>query len=206
MGSQIIPVGTETSIVKISGFVGLPHHAKRRGYQQFFFVNGRNMRHPYFHKAVMSCYADLISSDVQPSYFINFEVEPSTIDVNIHPQKHEIKFENEQPIWQILTAAIKQALGKVNAAGAIDFDSTDAIPDLPVFLPDNNTIMPGIQTDPDYNPFDLKENDPEPVERIKVESSRLNSRIDGNGSRHLQEFRATGKSYTSLSQTNEMKP
>ena len=183
MGSQIIPVGTETSIVKISGFVGLPHHAKRRGYQQFFFVNGRNMRHPYFHKAVMSCYADLISSDVQPSYFINFEVEPSTIDVNIHPQKHEIKFENEQPIWQILTAAIKQALGKVNAAGAIDFDSTDAIPDLPVFLPDNNTIMPGIQTDPDYNPFDLKENDPEPVERIKVESSRLNSRIDGNGSR-----------------------
>lgn len=183
MGSQIIPVGTETSIVKISGFVGLPHHAKRRGYQQFFFVNGRNMRHPYFHKAVMSCYADLISSDVQPSYFINFEVEPSTIDVNIHPQKHEIKFENEQPIWQILTAAIKQALGKVNAAGAIDFDSTDVIPDLPVFLPDNNTIMPGIQTDPDYNPFDLKENDPEPVERIKVESSRLNSRIDGNGSR-----------------------
>ena len=101
----------------------------------------------------MSCYADLISSDVQPSYFINFEVEPSTIDVNIHPQKHEIKFENEQPIWQILTAAIKQALGKVNAAGAIDFDSTDAIPDLPVFLPDNNTIMPGIQTDPDYNPL-----------------------------------------------------
>ncbi len=183
MGSQIIPVGTETSIVKISGFVGLPHHAKRRGYQQFFFVNGRNMRHPYFHKAVMRCYAYLISSDVQPSYFINFEVEPSTIDVNIHPQKHEIKFENEQPIWQILTAAIKQALGKVNAAGAIDFDSTDAIPDLPVFLPDNNTIMPGIQTDPDYNPFDLKENDPEPVERIKVESSRLNSRIDGNGSR-----------------------
>ena len=183
MGSQIIPVGTETSIVKISGFVGLPHHAKRRGYQQFFFVNGRNMRHPYFHKAVMSCYADLISSDVQPSYFINFEYEPSTIDVNIPPQKKEIKFENEQPIWPILTAAIKQALGKVNAAGAIDFDSTDAIPDLPVFLPDNNTIMPGIQTDPDYNPFDLKENDPEPVERIKVESSRLNSRIDGNGSR-----------------------
>lgn len=157
IGAQIIPMGTETSIVKISGFIGLPHNAKRRGFQQFFFVNGRNMRHPYFHKAVMSCYAELISADVQPSYFINFEVDPATIDVNIHPQKHEIKFENEQPIWQILTAAIKQALGKVNAAGAIDFDHSDDIPDIPVFSPDNNTAMPGIQTDPDYNPFDLRE-------------------------------------------------
>ncbi len=174
IGSQIIPIGTETSMVKISGFVGLPHHAKRRGYQQFFFVNGRNMRHPYFHKAVMSCYADLISSEVQPSYFINFEVDPSTIDVNIHPQKHEIKFENEQPIWQILTAAIKQALGKVNAAGAIDFDSNDSIPDMPIFLPDKNTTMPGIQTDPTYNPFDLSENPKPRKEQSGVESSRIN--------------------------------
>lgn len=174
LGSQIIPVGTETSMVKISGFVGLPSHAKRRGFQQFFFVNGRNMRHPYFHKAVMSCYADLISSEVQPSYFINFEVDPSTIDVNIHPQKHEIKFENEQPIWQILTAAIKQALGKVNAAGAIDFDSTDSIPDMPVFLPDNNTVMPGIQTDPSYNPFDLREGSTKRKSENVVEPSKLN--------------------------------
>lgn len=175
LGSQIIPVGTETSMVKISGFIGLPNHAKKRGFQQFFFVNGRNMRHPYFHKAVMSCYADLISSEVQPSYFINFEVDPSTIDVNIHPQKHEIKFENEQPIWQILTAAIKQSLGKVNAAGAIDFDSPDAIPDMPVFLPDNNTVMPGIQTDPAYNPFDLREGNFSKREEGVVEPSRLNS-------------------------------
>lgn len=175
LGSQIIPVGTETSMVKISGFIGLPSHAKKRGFQQFFFVNGRNMRHPYFHKAVMSCYAELISSEVQPSYFINFEVDPSTIDVNIHPQKHEIKFENEQPIWQILTAAIKQSLGKVNAAGAIDFDSPDAIPDMPVFLPDNNTIMPGIQTDPSYNPFDLREGNAARREEGVVEPSRLNS-------------------------------
>lgn len=175
LGSQIIPVGTETSMVKISGFIGLPSHAKKRGFQQFFFVNGRNMRHPYFHKAVMNCYADLISSEVQPSYFINFEVDPSTIDVNIHPQKHEIKFENEQPIWQILTAAIKQSLGKVNAAGAIDFDSPDAIPDMPVFLPDNNTVMPGIQTDPAYNPFDLREGNFSKREQGVVEPSRLNS-------------------------------
>lgn len=158
VGAQIIPVATETTIVKISGFVGLPQHARKRGAQQFFFVNGRNMRHPYFHKAVMSCYSELISADVQPSYFINFEVDPATIDVNIHPQKHEIKFENEQPIWQILTAAVKQALGKVNAAGAIDFDSPEGIPDIPVFMPDMSTDMPGIQTDTAYNPFDITEN------------------------------------------------
>lgn len=153
IGAQIIPVGTETSMVKISGFVGLPQHARRRNIPQYFFVNGRNMRHPYFHKAVLSCYSELISPDVQPVYFISFEVDPATIDVNIHPQKHEIKFENEQPIWQILTAAVKQALGKVNAAGAIDFDSTDDIPDIPVFMPDNSSPNPGIDTDPMYNPF-----------------------------------------------------
>ena len=172
VSSQIIPVGTETSMVKISGFIGLPQHAKRRGFNQYFFVNGRNMRHPYFHKAVMSCYADLISADVQPSYFINFEVDPATIDVNIHPQKHEIKFENEQPIWQILTAAIKQALGRVNAAGAIDFDSSDAIPDIPIFLPDNNIEMPGIETDPNFNPFDFREGEDEPTE---TRPSKMNS-------------------------------
>lgn len=175
IGAQIVPLGTETSMVKISGFIGLPHNAKRRGYQQFFFVNGRNMRHPYFHKAVMSCYSDLIAPDVQPSYFINFEVDPSTIDVNIHPQKHEIKFENEQPIWQILTAAIKQALGKVNAAGAIDFDSTDVIPDIPVFLPDDNTTMPEILTDPHYNPFDVGSEVKTKTASTGIESSKLNN-------------------------------
>ncbi len=153
LGAQIIPIATETSVVKISGFVGLPSHAKKRGVPQYFFVNGRNMRHPYFHKAVLSCYSELISPEAQPAYFISFDVDPATIDVNIHPQKHEIKFENEQPIWQILTAAVKQALGKVNAAGAIDFDAPDAVPDIPVFLPDPSEKMPAIDTDPSYNPF-----------------------------------------------------
>ncbi len=153
IGSQIIPINTETAMVKISGFVGLPQHARRRGAPQYFFVNGRNMRHPYFHKAVLSCYSELISADVQPIYFINFEVDPSTIDVNIHTQKHEIKFENEQPIWQILTAAVKQSLGKVNAAGAIDFDS-EFIPDIPIFLPDPTAQMPEIAIEKDYTPFE----------------------------------------------------
>ncbi|MDE6289123.1 MAG: DNA mismatch repair protein MutL, partial [Muribaculaceae bacterium] len=127
-------------------------HARRRGAPQYFFVNGRNMRHPYFHKAVISCYSELIPADMQPIYFIDLEVDPSTIDVNIHPQKHEIKFENEQHIWQILSAAVKQALGKINASGAIDFD-VDTMPDIPVFMPDREAQMPGIATEESYNPF-----------------------------------------------------
>lgn len=149
---QLIPIETETSLVKINGFVSLPENARRRGTLQFFFVNGRNMRHPYFHKAVMQCYDQLIASDVQPNYFINFVVSPDTIDVNIHPTKNEIKFENEQPIWQILSAAIKESLGKYNVVPAIDFN-TDDIPDIPAFKPDVNATH-DIELDSSYNPFD----------------------------------------------------
>ncbi len=148
---QIIPVSTETSLVRLSGYVGLPQFARRRGAHQFFFVNGRNMRHPYFHRAVMSCFEHLTAADMQPSYFINFEVDPERIDVNIHPQKHEIKFEDEQGIWQILVAAIKEAIGKTNAAGAIDFNVEDA-PDIPAFSPDRSAGV-AIDVDDSYNPF-----------------------------------------------------
>lgn len=148
---QLIPIATDTSLVKIDGFVSLPANARRRGALQYFFVNGRNMRHSYFHKAVMSCYENLISAEVQPSYFINFVVAPDTIDVNIHPQKYEVKFENEQPIWQILTACIKEALGRFNASSAIDFDSVD-VPFIPALDPDRkgNTEL---DVDLHYDPF-----------------------------------------------------
>ncbi len=148
---QIIPVETDTSIVKITGFVGLPECARKRNFLQYFFVNGRNMRHPYFHKAVMQCYEQLIPSDEQPNYFLNFNVAPDTIDVNIHPTKNEIKFENEQLIWQILVAAIKESLGKFNAVPSIDFDADD-MPDIPAFKPDANA-QHGIELDLSYNPF-----------------------------------------------------
>lgn len=130
--SQLAHIETETSLVRIEGFIGMPRFSKKRGYQQFLFVNGRNMRHPVFHRAILKCYEQLISPDSQPSYFVNFIVEPSTIDVNIHPQKYEIKFEHEQAIWQILEAAVRETLGKNQAAGAIDFDNADA-PEIPVF-------------------------------------------------------------------------
>ncbi|MDE6061598.1 MAG: DNA mismatch repair endonuclease MutL [Duncaniella sp.] len=122
LDKQIVPVDTDTSIVRISGFIGLPEYARKRNVLQFLMVNGRNMRHPYFHKAIMQCYEHLIPADVQPNYFINLTVDPETIDVNIHPTKSEIKFENEQAIWQILTATVRESLGRFNAAPAIDFD------------------------------------------------------------------------------------
>lgn len=152
--SQLASVATETSLVKISGFTGMPRFARKRGAHQFFFVNGRNMRHPFFHKSLTSCYEQLISADSQPCYFINFEVDPSTIDVNIHPQKNEIKFEHELAIRQILMAAVKETLGRVHAAGAIDFDVDDA-PDIPIFDPSAAVAdTPGVEFDPGYNPFD----------------------------------------------------
>lgn len=147
---QLLPVDTETALVKIHGFVSLPENARRRNALQYLFVNGRNMRHPYFHKAVVSCYEELIAPDMQPNYFLNFEVDPQTIDVNIHPTKSEIKFENEVPIWQILSAAVKEGLGKFNAVPSIDFDTTGR-PDIPVFDPTATTPMP--EGDGRYNPF-----------------------------------------------------
>lgn len=155
IGHQLIPVETESSIVRISGFVTLPQYARKRGAHQYFFVNGRNMRHPYFAKAILNCYSELSSAGTQPGYFINLEVDPERIDVNIHPQKHEIKFEDEQSIWQILSAAVKEALGKANASGAIDFDTDDA-PDIPFFDPDAVGLEPGADVDPNYNPFDTQ--------------------------------------------------
>ncbi len=148
---QLIPVNTETSLVKISGFVSTPESTRKRNALQYFFVNGRNMRHPYFQKAVLHCYEELIAADHQPNFFLNFEVDPATIDVNIHPTKSEIKFENEAPIWQILAAAIKESMGKFNVVPSIDFDQSDSI-DLPVFNPSSKKLFSTIQ-DADYNPF-----------------------------------------------------
>ena len=151
LDKQIVPLDTDTSIVRINGFIGLPENARKRNALQYLMVNGRNMRHPYFHKAIMQCYERLITADVQPNYFINLTVDPETIDVNIHPTKSEIKFENEQAIWQILTAAVRESLGRFNAAPAIDFD-VDEAPEIPVFSPDIDADHEVILEE-GYNPF-----------------------------------------------------
>ncbi len=151
LSQQMIPIEAETSVVRIFGFVTRPENARKRNYLQYFFVNGRHMRHPYFHKAIMQCFDQLIPADEQPNYFLHFVVDPETIDVNIHPTKSEIKFENEQVIWQILFAAVKETLGKFSAVPTIEFDTEGDI-EIPVGKSDDLS-MPQIEIDPTYNPF-----------------------------------------------------
>ena len=156
MDQQLLPVKVETSLINISGYVSKPEFAHKKGNNQYFFVNGRYMRHPYFHKAVMEAYDQLIPIGEQVSYFLYFNVNPANIDVNIHPTKAEIKFENEQSIWQILAAAVKEALGKFNAIPTIDFDAPDMPFDLPVFNAEKRHIdPPKVNVNPHFNPFDI---------------------------------------------------
>ena len=115
-------------------------------------VDQQLMRHPYFHKAIISSYSELIPDDEQPNYFLNFSVDPESIDVNIHPTKTEIKFENELPIWQILAAAVKESLGRFSAVPQIDFDTIDA-PEIPAFNDHTVVTAPEDGVDPTYNPF-----------------------------------------------------
>lgn len=156
LNQKLLSVDAQSSLVTISGFVGRPDSTKKRGALQYFFVNGRFMKHPYFHKAVMQAYDQLIPQGEQPNYFIYFTLDPATIDVNIHPTKTEIKFENEQPIWQILMAATREALAKSSAIPTIDFDVADAI-NIPVYNPvkeEKNYQSPRVQVNSNYNPFD----------------------------------------------------
>ena len=150
---DLLEVGVETAVCKITGFVGKPESAKKKGTHDYFFVNGRFMKHAYFHKAVMQAFDRLIPVGMQVPYFVYFEVDPSNIDVNIHPTKTEIKFENEQAIWQILMAAVKGAIGKFSEIPQIDFDM-EGRPDIPVFDPvQPRTTQPMPTYNPTYNPF-----------------------------------------------------
>ena len=162
LNQKLLSLDVKSSLVSITGFIGRPDAAKKRGALQYFFVNGRFMKHPYFHKAVMQAYEQLIPAGDQPSYFIYFTLDPATIDVNIHPTKTEIKFENEQPIWQILVAATREALAKSSAIPTIDFDQEGTI-DIPVYNPPAKKAgteaapasysAPAVEVNPGYDPF-----------------------------------------------------
>lgn len=150
---QLLDVETATGLVKIKGYVGRPEAAQKNAHQ-YFFVNGRYMRHPYFHKAVMTAYSGLLPSEHAPNYFIYFELAPDMIDVNIHPTKTEIKFAEEQLIWPILMAAVKETLGKFTVAPTIDFDRENAL-EMPVPSKSelSNIRPPQTSFNPNYNPF-----------------------------------------------------
>ena len=152
LNQDLLSLNVETSIANITGFVGKPESARKKGAHQYFFVNGRYMKHAYFHKAVANAFERLVPTGEQVPYFIYFTVPASDIDVNIHPTKTEIKFENEQAIWQILHAAVKEAVGLFSEVTAIDFD-VEGKPDIPVFNPNGEAQAPAVSYNPQYNPF-----------------------------------------------------
>lgn len=154
INTRLISIATNTSIVKLTGFIGKPKNAKKRTDEQFFFVNNRYMRHPYFHKAVLLAYDKILPPDTVPPYFIFFEVDPKIIDINIHPTKTEVKFEDEQAIFQIIRASIREALGKFNIVPSIDFDEDTSL-EIPVANQDSTEIgVPMIKVNHEFNPFE----------------------------------------------------
>lgn len=155
LNEQLLNVNVSTSIVTVTGYTGKPEAARKKGAHQYFFVNGRFMKHPYFNHAVTDAYERLVPENEKISYFIYLTVDPSTIDVNIHPTKTEIKFDNEQMIWQIMNAAVKETLGKSNSVPMLDFD-TEGKPDIPAFDPTAaaGEGSPQSKFNPNYNPFD----------------------------------------------------
>lgn len=151
-GQELLRVNAQTSICNVSGFVGRPESAKKKCNKQYFFVNGRFMKHPYFAKAVQTVFERMIPAGEQVPYFIYIETDPSDIDVNIHPTKTEIKFENEQSVWQIISAAVREAVGVFSEMPTIDFD-TNGKPDMPTFSESEGAVLPKAVLNPTYNPF-----------------------------------------------------
>ena len=202
-GQDLLPVEADTVMCRVTGFVAKPEAARKKGGQDYFFVNGRYMKHPYFHKAVLTAYERLIPEGMQPPYFLYFDINPADIDVNIHPTKTEIKFENEQAIWQLLVAVVRDALGKVIEIPALDFDTVDK-PDIPVFDPSSSPLAPKVTYDPSYNPF---ERNKEEREKWKVErdysailNSKGNESYPGNYRGHSQDISQWESLYPSTSQ------
>jgi DNA mismatch repair protein MutL len=157
INQQLITLETETTLISIKGFIGKPESARRTYGEQFFFVNNRFMKHPYFHKAVAEAYQNILPADAIPSYFIFMESDPGSIDINIHPTKTEIKFDDERSIWQILMASVREALGRFNIVPSIDFENETLI-DIPVKSSKINIPeQPMIDVNPQYNPFDRDE-------------------------------------------------
>lgn len=169
---MLIPINTKMSICNITGFIGKPESAKKKSLGQFFFVNGRYMKHPYFHKVVMNAYDRLVPEGEQVPYFIYLEVPAENIDVNIHPTKTEIKFENEQDIANVLMATVKESIGMFSQVATLDFDNQGR-PDIPVFDPNDNVQAPKVEFNPDYNPFNDTPSTPPsaPIDSMPIEAA-----------------------------------
>lgn len=149
---KLVPVAEDTELVKIAGFVGKPEYAKKSRGEQFFFVNDRYIKSAYLHHAIMSAYEGLLKEGNQPSYFLYLQVPPHTIDINIHPTKTEIKFDDEHSLYAILRSAVKHSLGQFNVAPILDFER-DSNLDTPYQYKDKEADFPTIQVNSGFNPF-----------------------------------------------------
>lgn len=178
---RLVPVHEDTTIVNVTGFIGKPEFARKTRGEQFFFVNNRFIKSSYLHHALQNAYDQLLPKDAFPSYFINMEIDPKLIDVNIHPTKTEIKFEDERSVYTIIRSAVKQSLGKYNIAPSLDFDQ-----ELSIAIPQNKSkeeiLMnpPKIKIDPKYNPFKEEERKEERNEE------RKNKAVPGSSVHSLQ--------------------
>jgi DNA mismatch repair protein MutL len=150
---RLIPVSSETNMVNISGFIGKPEFARKKRGEQYFFVNGRYFRNAYLNHAVQNAFQELIPPDTFPTYFIYLEVDPQTLDVNIHPTKTEVNFQDAKTLYSILNSSIKQAIGKYSLTPTLDFDQESSM-DITPLKPDMPIQAPVIKINPDYNPFD----------------------------------------------------
>ncbi len=154
---KLLEVSVQTSIARVRGFIGRPESARQRIREQFLFVNGRFFKSTFFHKAIIQAYEKLIPATVQPPYFLYLEVDPDGIDVNVHPQKTEVKFSDQSAVWQIINAAVKETLAKSGAVPMMDFDTADRL-EIPVLDARTHTYHtpvrePAVVRTPDYNPF-----------------------------------------------------
>jgi len=168
---KLVPVNEETDIIKIEGFIIKPEAARKTRGEQYFFVNDRFIKNGYLHHAVQLAYSELITDDHHPGYYIKLYVKPDSIDVNIHPTKTEIKFDDEKAIYAILRTAVRQALGKHNVTPTLDFERETSFDNITINQP-KEIKAPVIKVDPNYNPF--KKSSSEPLEKERVQNNSVN--------------------------------
>lgn len=199
---NLIKVESNTSIITIQGFIGKPEYARKKSGEQFFFINKRFMRSAYFNKAILKAYEAILPPETVPSYFLYFTAEPSTIDVNIHPTKTEIKFEDQQAIWQILHSAIKQSLGTNNIVPSLDFDQEQGF-DIPVLSKDTEIKNPKIDIDPTFNPFEQNRPKPSNPKSSKISLEKENLANWDNLYKGFEKENASSDDFSFISNENK---
>jgi len=150
---RLVPVEEDTSVINLRGFVGKPEYARRTRGEQFFFANNRFIRDAYLNHAVLMAFKELLPEDTYPLYVLFIDIDPAKIDINVHPTKTEIKYQDEQTIYAIIRSAVKRSLGRYNITPSLDFDQDNSMGQLVTPKPLEEIVAPTISFNPDFNPF-----------------------------------------------------